>query len=117
MAVELVLSIMHVCINPNLNPLSKFRTSSTSARIKDILQWNISDIVMKTISISQINEKKHRRVSSKENHWKLGHQREQNFSKEGRPLQNKFLVLKLEIGLEKQDCEGHWRIGIGKLTI
>ena len=67
MAVEPVLSIMHVCISSNLDQLAIYKTSNRSARVKDIPHWNISDIIMKTISVSQINKKKHHLLSSKEN--------------------------------------------------
>ena len=36
----------------NLNPLTKFTTSSRSTKFKDILSWNISQMIKKTIPIS-----------------------------------------------------------------
>ena len=39
-------------INSNLNPLTKFTSSSRSTELKDILPWNISQMIKKTIPIS-----------------------------------------------------------------
>ena len=39
-------------INSNLNPLTKFTRSRRSTEFKDILPWNISQMIMKTVSIS-----------------------------------------------------------------
>ena len=39
-------------INSNLNPLTKFTSSSRSTKLKDIFPWNISQTIMKTILIS-----------------------------------------------------------------
>ena len=44
--------MMDIYINPNPNRLTKFTTSSTSTKFKDILQKNISLMIMKTILIS-----------------------------------------------------------------
>ena len=41
-----------IYINSDLNPLPKFSRSSRSTEFKDILQWNISQIITKTIKIS-----------------------------------------------------------------
>ena len=41
-----------IYINPNLNPLTKFTNSSRSTELKDILPWNISQLIMKAIPIS-----------------------------------------------------------------
>ena len=42
-----------ICINSNLNPLTRFSSSSSrSTKFKDILPWNIPQMIMKTISIS-----------------------------------------------------------------
>ena len=38
-------------INSNLNPLTKFTTSSRSTEFKDILPWNVSQMITKTIPI------------------------------------------------------------------
>ena len=39
-------------INSNLNPLTKFTSNSRSTEFKDILTWNISQMIAKTIPIS-----------------------------------------------------------------
>ena len=38
--------------NSNLDPLTKFTSSSRSTEFKDILPWNISQLIKKNISIS-----------------------------------------------------------------
>ena len=43
---------IYIYINSNLNPQTKFTSSSRSSQFKDILLWNISQIIMKTILIS-----------------------------------------------------------------
>ena len=52
MRLDLILSMRDICINSNLNPLTKFTSSSRSTKFKDILPWNISQMIMKTIPIS-----------------------------------------------------------------
>ena len=39
-------------INSCLNPLTKFTSSSRSTKFKDMLPWNISEMITKTIPIS-----------------------------------------------------------------
>ena len=51
MRLDLILTMRGVYINCNLNPLTKF-TSSISTEFKDILPWNISQIITKTVPIS-----------------------------------------------------------------
>ena len=46
------LSMRDKYTNSNLNPLTKFTSSSRSTAFKDILPWNISQMIMKTIPIS-----------------------------------------------------------------
>ena len=41
-----------IYINFNLNPLTKFPSSSRSTKLKDILPWNISRMITKTIPIT-----------------------------------------------------------------
>ena len=48
---DLILTMRDIYINSNLNPLTKFTNSSRSTEFKDILRWNISQMVMKTILI------------------------------------------------------------------
>ena len=48
---DLILSMSHMYINSNLNPLKKFTSSSRSTDFKDILSWNISQKIKKTIPI------------------------------------------------------------------
>ena len=51
---ELILSIRNIHINTNLNPLIKFTSSSRSTTFIDILLWNISQMIMKTVPISTL---------------------------------------------------------------
>ena len=51
MRLYLIFSTRDIYINSNLNPLTKFCSSSGSIKFKDILPWNISQMIMKTISI------------------------------------------------------------------
>ena len=41
-----------IYINTNLNQLTKFTSSNSSTEFKDILPWNISQIITKTVPIS-----------------------------------------------------------------
>ena len=41
-----------IYINSNLNPLTKFTSSSKNTKFKDILPWNISQMITKTIEIT-----------------------------------------------------------------
>ena len=50
--IDLILSMGDVYINPNLNPLTQFTSSSRSTKFKDILLWNISQMITKTTPIS-----------------------------------------------------------------
>ena len=50
--VDVILSMRDIYINSNLNPLTKFTNSSRSTDFKDILPWNISQMITKTVPIS-----------------------------------------------------------------
>ena len=49
---DLILMIGDIYINLNLNPLTKFTSSSRSTKSKDILTWKIFQTIMKTIPIN-----------------------------------------------------------------
>ena len=49
---DLILLMRDTNINPNLNPLTKFTSSSRSSEFKDMLPWNISQMITKTVPIS-----------------------------------------------------------------
>ena len=49
---DLIFSLRDIYINPNLNPLAKFTSSNRSTKLKDILPWNISQMITKTTPIS-----------------------------------------------------------------
>ena len=48
---DLILTMRDIYINSNVSPLTKF-TSSRSTEFKDILTWNISEMITKTVPIS-----------------------------------------------------------------
>ena len=50
-SLDLIFSIRDVYINSNLNPLTKFMSSSRSIELKGILPCRISQMITKTISI------------------------------------------------------------------
>ena len=52
MRLDLILRMRDIYINSNLNLLTKFFTSSRSTVFKDILQGNISQMIMKIVLIS-----------------------------------------------------------------
>ena len=52
MRLDLIFSMRDIYISSNLNPLTKFTSSSRSTELKDILAWNISQMITKTIPIS-----------------------------------------------------------------
>ena len=49
---DLKFSVRDIYINSNLNPLTKYTSSRRSTKLKDILQWNISQMITKTIPMS-----------------------------------------------------------------
>ena len=49
---DLILSMRDIYISSDLKPLTKFTSSSRRTEFKDILVWNISQMIMKTIPIS-----------------------------------------------------------------
>ena len=51
-SIDLVFSLRDIYKNSNVNPLRKFTSSTRSTKFKDILLWNISQMITKTIPIS-----------------------------------------------------------------
>ena len=49
---DLILTMRDIYINSNLNPLTKFARNRRSIEFKDILQWIISQMIMKTYPVS-----------------------------------------------------------------
>ena len=49
---DLIFTMRDININSNLNPLTKFTSSSRSTEFKDIVLWNISQMITKTVPIS-----------------------------------------------------------------
>ena len=52
MRLNLILRMRDIYINFNLNSLTKFTSSSTSTEFKNILLWNISQMITKTVPMS-----------------------------------------------------------------
>ena len=50
---DLKFTMKDIYINSNLNPLTKFASSSRSIEFKDILPWNISQMITKTVPSSE----------------------------------------------------------------
>ena len=78
-----------IYINSNLNQLTKFTSSSRSTKFKDILPWNISQMITKTpnqhkISHKLCDEMEHPIVNLMESQWKLRQQHDLNFPMEGK---------------------------------
>ena len=48
---DLILLMRDIHINSSLNPLTKFMSSSRTTEFKDILPWNISQMITKTVPI------------------------------------------------------------------
>ena len=48
----LILMMRDIYISSNLNPSTKFTSSNRSTMLKDIIPWNISQMITKTISVS-----------------------------------------------------------------
>ena len=49
---DLIFYMRDIYINSNLNPVTKFTSSSRSTEFKDILQWNICQMITKTMPTS-----------------------------------------------------------------
>ena len=51
-SLDLIFTMTDICINSNLNPLTKFTSSSTSTEFKNIFLWNIPQMIMRTVLFS-----------------------------------------------------------------
>ena len=52
MKLDPIFTMMDIYINSNLNPITKFTSSSRSTEFKDILPWSIFLKIKKTIPVS-----------------------------------------------------------------
>ena len=82
MRFDLILTMKDIHIISNLNPLTEFASSSKSTEFKDILPWNISQMITKTIPIStrtviSCDETGHPVLYLLESQWKLRKQYDQ----------------------------------------
>ena len=48
---DLILTMRDIYINSNLNPLTKFISSSRTTKLKNIFPWSISEMIMETVLI------------------------------------------------------------------
>ena len=84
-----MLSMRDIYNNSNLNPPTKFTSSSWRTKFKEILPWNISQMITKTIPlrtrvIISYAMKQHSVVNLIESQWKLRQEHDQNFPMEGK---------------------------------
>ena len=119
--VDLILTTRDIYINLNLSPLTKFTSSSRDTEFKDILPWNISQIITKAIPISTRIAMSYamKRGIWLWVYWKVNgnrDQHDQNFPMEGEPEQ---MLASEEINKPKRAglWESHTEIRVTKLTI
>ena len=90
---DLIFTMRDTYINSNLNPLIKFPSSSRSTEFKDILPWNISQMINpnQCENSHKLNDEVgHPVLNLTESQWKLRQQHDQNFRMKGKPLWNKY---------------------------
>ena len=51
--IDLIITMRDIYINSNMNPLTKITNSSRNTEFKDILPWNISQMITETLLISK----------------------------------------------------------------
>ena len=68
--IDLILMMREIYINSNLNPLTKFTNTSKSTEFRDILPWNICQMIMKTIPV-RYDKTGYSVVNLTESQWKL----------------------------------------------
>ena len=88
---HLLFSMRDIYNNSHLNPLTEFTCSSWSTKLKDILPWNICQMITETIPISTrivklYGEMGHPILNLMGSQWKLREQHDQNFPMEWKPL-------------------------------
>ena len=110
---SLIFTMRDICINSNLDPLTKFSSSSRSTTFKNILHGTFSndpkDHPCQHKNNQELcNEKEHSILHFKESQRKLRQQNDLNFPNERKPQQNKYLCQKKEINPKEQDWESHY---------
>ena len=63
MKLDLIYSVRDIYINANLNPPTEFTSSSRSTELQDILPWNISQMITKTILMMNVKVSKDKNIS------------------------------------------------------
>ena len=93
MRLDLIFSMRDIYINSNLNPLTKFTSSSRSTDFKDFnppvehLSNDHKDYLDEHENSHRLwDETGHPVVNMMESQWKLRQQYDQNFPMEGKPL-------------------------------
>ena len=92
---SLILTVRHIHINSNLNPLTKFTSSSRSTERYPPMEHLSNDHEdhpnqLKNSHAMKCDEVGHPVLSLLEGQWKLRQQLDQNFPLEGKPLLNKY---------------------------
>ena len=111
----LIFLMRDIHINFNLNPLAKFTSNSRITKFKNIPSMKYlsndhedhSKQLQKSHIIYEIKQVPF--LSLMERQWKLRQQHDQNFSMEGKPLQNKYQRQMKEINPKEQVCGSHNR--------
>ena len=89
--VDLILSMRDIYINYNLKQVTKPAGSSRSTESKDVLPWNISQMIPQHVKSHKLSdEMMHPVVCLTESQWKLRRQHKQNFQKEESHSRNKY---------------------------
>ena len=92
MTLHSIFILRDIYFSSNLNSLTKSTSSSGSTELKDILPWDLSQMIMKTIPISTrvvvsyMMKWGHPALSLSKSQWKLRQPHDQNFPVERKPL-------------------------------
>ena len=121
---NLILTMRDTYVNVDLNPLTKFTSrSSRKTEFKDILPWNISQMIMKTIPISTriVISYAMKQDTLFSAYWKVNGNWDNNkikSSSAGKAAVKEILISE-EINKSKRAglCESQWGIQAGKLDI
>ena len=108
---NLIVMMRDIYINSNLNPITRFTRSSRSTEFKDILPYNIFEMITKTISISKkiVISYAMKQFILFCVYWKVNRKSDRNTIRitQWRESHSKIKCQKKEINSEEQDCESH----------